>query len=358
MLPAFFSAQIALGGGIAYESHIRAKSAGEVDIVQQDLVTAMAGGDHNFNEQEILGMLMHEIKGVSNRTFGFVEYAFYILPDCEIKFQFEEDFRKASKKYQEARDGPDVSNEVEMLDLVKLCSKIILDDKFFATCKDFPMLTEEFEIDKMFATIMLFLVESYEKGDLFGLKNKEKVEIKYLLTALSYYSNLSNSMPNVELSMPPDDVYIIGSSLAIWVLIDNFLRNAQFALGDMYKGTKPYPKVAISLKVVDGWAVIEVSDKGSGIKKEDLLKIFEPYFTTKGTAGTGLGLAICKYIAENHGGTIEVQSRHFSEYPDDHGATFTVRLPVAVDTAALAAGAPAFVAKDLVPAKSDIEQDL
>jgi signal transduction histidine kinase len=60
------------------------------------------------------------------------------------------------------------------------------------------------------------------------------------------------------------------------------------------------------------WLRVRISDFGSGIKTEDLNRIFQPYFTTKKTGdeerGFGLGLAICRKIASLHGGHLTVQS--------------------------------------------------
>jgi len=70
------------------------------------------------------------------------------------------------------------------------------------------------------------------------------------------------------------------------------------------------------------------SDNATGIPKEVLPRIFEKGFTTKGDKGTGLGLYIIKEIVKSYGGTIEVESRHISEYPMVHGTAFTIRLPV------------------------------
>jgi signal transduction histidine kinase len=72
---------------------------------------------------------------------------------------------------------------------------------------------------------------------------------------------------------------------------------------------------------------LQVIDTGPGIPEKLLPKIFQPFFTTKGTAkkgeakGTGLGLAICKEIVEHHQGRIEVESSL------GKGTTFTLYLP-------------------------------
>jgi signal transduction histidine kinase len=65
-----------------------------------------------------------------------------------------------------------------------------------------------------------------------------------------------------------------------------------------------------------------VADTGCGIPAEDLPRIFEPFYTTKGQKGTGLGLSVIWGIVDNHNGTISVNSRV------GEGTTFTVRVPV------------------------------
>ncbi len=76
-----------------------------------------------------------------------------------------------------------------------------------------------------------------------------------------------------------------------------------------------------NLKLAAGkYVKIIFTDQGVGIPKENLSKIFDPYFTTK-HKGSGLGLASCYSIMEKHGGTITVQSTL------GKGTTFTVYLP-------------------------------
>ena len=67
--------------------------------------------------------------------------------------------------------------------------------------------------------------------------------------------------------------------------------------------------------------VITIADTGKGIAKEDLPRIFEPFFSKK-DAGTGLGLAITQSIIQEHGGKINVKSTV------GEGTTFTIELPI------------------------------
>ena len=74
----------------------------------------------------------------------------------------------------------------------------------------------------------------------------------------------------------------------------------------------------------DDMVNVQISDTGVGIPPENLPRIFDPGFTTKGVGvGTGLGLSICFKIVQDHGGNIDVETAI------GKGSTFTVRLPVA-----------------------------
>ena len=68
-------------------------------------------------------------------------------------------------------------------------------------------------------------------------------------------------------------------------------------------------------------AIIEVSDNGRGISEADLIRIFNPFFTTR-EAGTGLGLPAVRRIARAHGGRVEVSSS------PGKGSTFSIHLPL------------------------------
>lgn len=74
----------------------------------------------------------------------------------------------------------------------------------------------------------------------------------------------------------------------------------------------------------DRGLVLTIADTGPGMSKKTVEKIFEPFYTTKGTLGTGLGLWISSEIIARHRGRLRVRSR---QSPVASGTVFTVFLP-------------------------------
>ena len=72
----------------------------------------------------------------------------------------------------------------------------------------------------------------------------------------------------------------------------------------------------------DNEVLITVDDNGTGIPEHIRQRIFDVFFSTKGSQGTGLGLAVTKKIIEEHEGSIEVQSS------ENQGTKFVIRLPI------------------------------
>jgi signal transduction histidine kinase len=72
----------------------------------------------------------------------------------------------------------------------------------------------------------------------------------------------------------------------------------------------------------DDTIIVEVKDTGHGIRREDIKRIYDPFFTTKGIGrGTGLGLSVSYGIVQEHGGAIFVESS------PGKGTVFQVALP-------------------------------
>ncbi|UCG61116.1 MAG: PAS domain S-box protein [Candidatus Zixiibacteriota bacterium] len=82
-------------------------------------------------------------------------------------------------------------------------------------------------------------------------------------------------------------------------------------------------KIWIRTLQKDNNVIVEIRDSGRGIPPENLSKVFDPGFTTKGSGvGTGLGLSIVHQIIQDHGGNIELESEL------NKGTTFRVILPI------------------------------
>src|SRR2546428_9349829 len=77
----------------------------------------------------------------------------------------------------------------------------------------------------------------------------------------------------------------------------------------------------IQTRQYNGTVILEISDTGQGLTKEECDRLFTPYYTTK-RHGTGLGLAIVQSVVSDHGGAISVESA------PGRGATFRIELPV------------------------------
>jgi two-component system, NtrC family, sensor kinase len=133
------------------------------------------------------------------------------------------------------------------------------------------------------------------------------LEIQLRKSNIQVVKNYGEFLPN-----------IYGNAGKLQQVFTNLILNARDAIFD--GGT-----IVLTTKIEDADSVIvEVSDNGIGIEPEDLNKIYDPFFTTKGVgSGTGLGLAVTYGIVQEHSGTIET----ISQVGD--GTTFRLEFPVA-----------------------------
>ncbi len=101
----------------------------------------------------------------------------------------------------------------------------------------------------------------------------------------------------------------------------NLSKNAFHAMEDTEK-----KELRISLQPEGDRFVMKVSDTGTGISRDSLTRIFEPFYTTKGSKqGTGLGLSVVRNIIRSVNGTINVEST------PGEGTCFTMTFPKAVE---------------------------
>ena len=139
-------------------------------------------------------------------------------------------------------------------------------------------------------------------------KDKEKCDLNKIVTNHPidvFVNKIKNNGHEVELILPEISPEILATPNQIQQLLIQFLENAEDALIDSGKITIKIESFKIDK---DSYAVITLTDNGMGIPKENVGKIFQPFFTTKGKKGTGLGLMIATSIVGNIGGSIGVKS--------------------------------------------------
>jgi signal transduction histidine kinase/pSer/pThr/pTyr-binding forkhead associated (FHA) protein len=121
----------------------------------------------------------------------------------------------------------------------------------------------------------------------------------------------------LQLDLDPKLPRILADPQGIHRCLLNLLTNAIDALDEEGGEVK-----IITAKHGEGEVLITVEDNGSGIPEQICQRIFDVFFSTKGSQGTGLGLAVTKKIIEEHGGSIDVQSK------EEQGTKFFIQLPI------------------------------
>lgn len=117
-----------------------------------------------------------------------------------------------------------------------------------------------------------------------------------------------------------NDLLIITNPTCLTQIIFNLIINAAQAIKEDSTNLRK-SSIIIRLTKNEAEVKIEVVDNGPGVKQDDILAIFQPFFTTK-NSGTGLGLSICQNLAHQLGSEIEFKNN----YPL-LGATFSISLP-------------------------------
>ncbi len=121
----------------------------------------------------------------------------------------------------------------------------------------------------------------------------------------------------VGLIVDPVPAEVMGDPVRLRQLVASLVDNA---LHHAPTGSQ----VGVRVRADAGNAVLVVEDEGSGIRPEDLPRVFDRFYRGAGApgGGTGLGLAIAAWIVERHGGRIGAANR------EPHGARFTVQFPL------------------------------
>lgn len=147
---------------------------------------------------------------------------------------------------------------------------------------------------------------------------KTKTDVNLLIEEIIANAKYEFGKKNIQLkkNLSKDIPVILADKAQLEEAVSNIVINAIQSFSE--EG-----EICIKTSAEKGNIIIEISDNGPGIPKENIDKIFRPFFSSKGYGkGTGLGLSIVKRIVSEHKGSIKVKSQQ------NKGTEFIISLPV------------------------------
>lgn len=146
------------------------------------------------------------------------------------------------------------------------------------------------------------------KGQLFRTPCKINSTIRETVTLIRHDLNISKT--KIEFDFDKDIPQISVDKIQLQQVLLNLIQNAIEAMQEKPPNER---KIHIETHCSENTIEVTVHDSGSGFSKENIYKVFKPFFTTK-AHGRGMGLAICRSIIEAHGGqfTINPNQNHKS----------------------------------------------
>ena len=187
------------------------------------------------------------------------------------------------------------------------------------TVTDYKRLTEilKMSLERMSALSEKLLLLSEGVQD---RSRWSKVDIQTLIdeVAAEFKAKAATAGITLELGSASENSFVEGDTLRLKQALINLVDNA-------IKYNQPSGKVQISADTIDNKIVIKVKDTGIGIASADQQRVFDRFYRvdksrSRSQGGSGLGLAIVKKIAEEHGGTVSVESAPGA------GSTFSITL--------------------------------
>lgn len=138
--------------------------------------------------------------------------------------------------------------------------------------------------------------------------DKALVDVVAVIQSIEHLkaSELRSYRINLELDLP-ESLTILGKFTLLQEVFLNLIDNARDAIREANRG---YGSILVSGRITPSGKVrIDVSDDGTGIRRDDRAHIFDLFFSTKGVGqGTGLGLSVSRSIVLDHGGRIDVET--------------------------------------------------
>jgi len=179
---------------------------------------------------------------------------------------------------------------------------------------------------------------------------KKPLDLNNLLERTLQLHDHSLRRNNIEVDFHPQGELpvVVGDANQLIQVFLNLVTNAEQAIREV----RETGRIQIRVAHIGKQLAITVQDDGVGIRPEALLRIFDPFYTTKRPGGgTGLGLSICMSIIREHGGNIEAETLPAG------GSAFTIYLPAASGQQPDVLPTPSeamLTSSDVVPSAADL----
>jgi len=262
-------------------------------LIYIDDITEKRKGEARLRRAENLASLTTLAAGVAHEIKN-------PLGSISIHIQL---LQKTLKKILASSDKPEEENENSRQKIITSQMNIDSIDKYFNVLKEEVDRLNHIVVDFLFAVRPMNL--ELREGDINALilQITDFVRFELEQANIMCFLEIDDNIPKI----PMDERYMKQAIL-------NLIKNAQAAMpeGGIF---------SITTNLIDNEIKLSFNDTGEGIKKENIAKIFEPYFTTRDT-GTGLGLTQVYKIIREHNGEISVDSTPGT------GAEFKIILPI------------------------------
>lgn len=222
------------------------------EIIVFDDITQLISGERESAWSEVARRLAHEIKN----------------PLTPIQLSAERlKLRFSDKLVDRDKEVIDKSTETIIAQVKALKTMV---DEFSQYAKSSQQQLVELDLNRLVREVM-YLYQDYPAG-------------------VAIHTNITS-----------DQACILGDGLRLRQLLHNLVKNAIEAC------IEQQGQIEVEVKENSDWIILSIKDDGIGFDPDQMVKIFEPYVTTK-PKGTGLGLAIVKKIIEEHHGKIAIYS--------------------------------------------------
>jgi two-component system sensor histidine kinase PilS (NtrC family) len=274
----------------------------------------------------VLGMTVSPLKNEEGRQIGGV----WIFQDLtrirEMEIEIEHKKRLATIGEMAAGMAHEIRNPLASLSgsLQVLSKDVRLEEEESRRLMEIALK----ETDRLNGIITAFLMFARPAP-----LNKKRWDINQLvIDTLSLLRNSKEYRDNIEIQshLVPGELWAAVDPDQIRQVFWNLSINACQAMpqgGRLLIATRPVTAESSKDRLGTSWVEVTFSDNGLGIQKENIAKIFYPFFTTK-DRGSGLGLSIVHRVIETHRGRVHVESR------PGQGTRLTLLLPVGEDATA------------------------